>query len=320
MFKRRILHCPGCDDGFYMGRSMSQHLIRSPGCKAFIMARRTTGNDQVAISGPHAPIPDVDDGRSTAESDNGQAFDGHSEAVSGEESIIAEEDQVPVEPDTCSPNLQDVVSFPVAYASSAYHEVQLLKLLHDVGAPNYAFQSFMEWGRNCTRDEYHFQPCPQRYESQIQNLTELVGMRDCRPKTIPVSLAPDNLTLDVVVFPFATMLASLLNCPILNKIENLVVNPLDRFGRYRSPDGRLDEVNSGQWYQDTYDQTIHDGDKEFLAPIIFTMDKTVISEASHLSVYVILFTTSIFNREVSTVHTFNCICSFLTLFPHPFSL
>jgi hypothetical protein len=104
--------------------------------------------------------------------------------------------------------------------------------------------------------------------------------------------------LEVVVFPFATMLSSLLNCPILNKLENLVVNPTDRFGRYESPDGLLDEVNSGQWYRDTYNQSIHDSQNEFLAPIIFTMDKTVISEASHLSVFVILFTTSIFNREV----------------------
>ena len=91
------------------------------------------------------------------------------------------------------------------------------------------------------------------------------------------------------------MLSSLLNCPMLNKIENLVVNPTDRFGRFVLPDGLLDKVNSAQWYQDTYDKVINDSNKECLAPIIFTMDKTVISEASHLSVLFILFTTSIFN-------------------------
>ncbi len=153
------------------------------------------------------------------------------------------------------------------------------------------------------KDKYHFQPYPQRHKSQICNLTQLVGMEDCRPTTIHVSLEPDNLNLEVIVFPFATMLSSLLNCPILNKLENLVVNPTDRFGRYESPDGLLDEVNSGQWYRDTYNQSINDPQNEFLAPIIFTMDKTVISEASHLSVFVILFTTSIFNREVSTLFT-----------------
>ena len=94
------------------------------------------------------------------------------------------------------------------------------------------------------------------------------------------------------------MLSSLHDCPKFNKLENIVVNPHDRFGRYQSPDGLLDEVNSGKWYQDTYDQCILDPENDFLAPIIFTMDKTVISEDSHLSVYVILFTTSLFNREV----------------------
>jgi hypothetical protein len=204
----------------------------------------------------------------------------------------------PCIPTSAESNLQDVISFPIAYTNAAFHEVKLLKLLHSIGAPNYAFQSFMEWGRNCRQDEYNFQPYPQRYEGQIRNLTELVGMEECRPTTIPVTLTPDDLTLDVVVFPFATMLSSLLNCPKLNKLENFVVNPQDRFGRYRSPGGYLDEVNSGKWYQDTYDQCILDPENDFLAPIIFTMDKTVISEASHLSVYVILFTTSLFNRQV----------------------
>ena len=160
----------------------------------------------------------------------------------------------------------------------------------------------MEWGRDCRMDDYHFQPQPQRYESQIRNLTELVGMKGCRPTAIPVTLEPDDLVLDVIVFPFATVLSSLFNCPKLNKLENLVVNPLNRFGRFRSSDGGVSEVNSAQWYDDTYDQVIQDPDKEFLAPIIFTMDKTVISEASHLSVYVILFTTSIYNRAVSYTH------------------
>ena len=51
---------------------------------------------------------------------------------------------------------------------------------------------------------------------------------------------------------------------------------------------------------------IVDKDKDVLAPITFTMDKTVISEASHLSLYVILFTTTLFNREVSAC-MYTCI-------------
>jgi hypothetical protein len=127
-------------------------------------------------------------------------------------------------------NLQNAVLFPHALTDSAFHEVQYLKLLHVIGAPtNYAFQSFMEWERIFLMDTYHFQPCPQKYESQIHVLTQLVGMvEECWPTTIPVSLEPDNLTL-VLVQLFcllaAMMLSSLLNCHILNKLEKLVVNP-----------------------------------------------------------------------------------------------
>ena len=57
------------------------------------------------------------------------------------------------------------------------------------------------------------------------------------------------------------MLSNLLNCPLINKIDNLVVNPCDRFGRFESPDGLLDKANSTQWYQDIYDQVIDDPSK-----------------------------------------------------------
>ena len=35
------------------------------------------------------------------------------------------------------------------------------------------------------------------------------------------------------------MLASLFNCPVLSKLENLVVNPSDRFAKYEAIDRKL---------------------------------------------------------------------------------
>ena len=93
----------------------------------------------------------------------------------------------------------------------------------------------------------NFQPCPQHYESQIHSLTQLVGMDDgCQPTKVPMCLEPDNLVLNMAVFPFATMLPSLLNCSILNKLENLVVNPHDRFGRFESCQGCTGSMDSTQ--------------------------------------------------------------------------
>jgi hypothetical protein len=54
-------------------------------------------------------------------------------------------------------------------------------------------------------------------------LKKLVGMTACRPSHVSVNMYhPDMVEdiIDVVVFDFLTMLASLFNCPVLNKIKN----------------------------------------------------------------------------------------------------
>jgi hypothetical protein len=307
MSKYRIIECPGCGLPFREGRSLSQHFIWSPGCKQ----HATTLSNGLAVSCPplhtssgavaplHGLLPNdneiCDDGVSTGYVPSDSSF---YYPQSDLESLDLDNDnRMDLIQASSEDHLQNVVSFPVAFSNSALHEVELLKLLHQIGAPNHAFPSLMSWARKANENNYHFQPTSMCYESQIRNLTQLVGLSPCRPTITKVSLEPDNLVLDVVVFPFASMLASLLNCPMLNKIENLVVNPEDRYGRCHGD--RLGEVNSAQWYQDTYDRMITNPDKEFLCPIIFAMDKTVISEISHLSVNVILFSTSLFNQNVS---------------------
>ena len=307
MSKYRVAECPGCGLPFREGRSLSQHFIWSPGCKQQV----NNLSHGVASSIPHLPIlptshfmsdklcskvDDTNDDRASHNSLSSNLSLGSSYPDADNEDEVIDDAVAPS--DTCiDDHLQNVVTFPVAFSNAAFHEVELLKLLNQIGAPNHAFQSVMSWAKKADDNAYHFEPSPKCYESQIRNLTELVGMNPCRPTISPVSLEPDDLVLDVVVFPFATMLSSLLNCPMLNKLDNLVVNPQDRYGRF--PGERLGDVNSAQWYQDTYDQMITDPDKDFLCPIIFAMDKTVISEISHLSVNVILFSTTLFNREVS---------------------
>jgi hypothetical protein len=317
MSKHRCVLCPGCGYPFSEGRSLSQHFVWHPACKAISTQLNvaapatqelcTSGLANVATT---SNVKDPLDDSLSQDSQDPESVDFPIDCESATETNTPFIGPPEVLADA---NLQSVVAFPVAFTNAALHEVELLKLLHKIGAPNHAFESLMAWGRAASDHNYHFRPSPQRYESQLRNLTQLVGMTPCRPTIAQVSLEPDNLQLDVVVFPFATMLASLLNCPMLNKMENLVVNPTDRYGRYHSPDGRLGDVNSGQWYQDTYDKVITDPTKDFLCPIIFAMDKTVISEISHLSVHVILFTTTIFNREVRVIITLLCLLMFVSL-------
>lgn len=295
MFVSVYVTCPGCNRQFDPGRSMSLHLYHSPECRPAIAAPLSNeGNHMFCrqVFGNCSPPP----ASNSLVTEFPSAEDLVPPSDCCDEDMFEEETPVDVED-----VLQDAVIFPHGYTTAQKHEAELLKLIHSMGAPNGAFQSIMSWAKTALASGYDFQPSPIAYERQIIQFEKMVGMTACRPSRVSVNMyRPDQVEdiLDVVVFDFPTMLASLFNCPVLNKINNLVVNPQDRFSKYESPDGLLGEVNSGTWYDTAYSHLIKNPDKEFLCPIIFAMDKTVISEMAGLSVLVILFTSSVFNREV----------------------
>ncbi len=108
----------------------------------------------------------------------------------------------------------------------------------------------MAWAWSALSDDYNLIPSPLVYDHHIHQFEKLVGMQSCRPTQVLVDMYhPDMLEdkLEVVVFDFPTMLASLFNCPVLNKVNNLLVNPHGRFAKYEVPNGLLGEVNSGTW-------------------------------------------------------------------------
>ena len=137
------------------------------------------------------------------------------------------------------------------------------------------------------------------YNQVIQQLKKTLNVEAYKPSTIKVQLREDQKELDVVVFDVPTLLASLFNDTELNKLENLVVNTNDRFGKYEPHDNCLGEVNSGHWYKTAYNNLIDNLEKDFLCPLILASDKTTISEMGNLHVDAIFMTTSIFNTQVS---------------------
>jgi hypothetical protein len=48
----------------------------------------------------------------------------------------------------------NVVCFPQTYTNKQQYKVQLLKLAHDIGALNYAFQSKMDRTQNTSKENY----------------------------------------------------------------------------------------------------------------------------------------------------------------------
>ena len=180
-------------------------------------------------------------------------------------------------------------------------ESNLLKLITDMNIPNYAFKKIMEWAKDAYNSGYQFNPKATSYHSQIKQLESFSNLSSVRPYVKPIALQnslddpSDTTTLNVVCCDFTSMLFSLLQDKKLNTESNLVVNKNDHFAKYVSPNGKLGEVNSGLWYEQAYSTMVKDPSKDFLLPIIFAMDKTTISNSASMSVYPVMFTTTIFD-------------------------
>ena len=192
-------------------------------------------------------------------------------------------------------------SDPFVYTNEIRVENNLLKLVTDLNVPNYAFEKIMDWARDAYSSGYQFNPRATNYKSQIKQMQNFSNLKYIRPHIKQAKLPnkrdepSDTTSINVVCCDFTSMLFSLLQDTNINKNENLVVNASDPFSKYVSPNGKLGEVNSGKWYQQAYDSMVKDENKDFLLPIIFAMDKTTISNTAHMSVYAVMFTTTIFD-------------------------
>ena len=84
----------------------------------------------------------------------------------------------------------------------------------------------------------------------------------------------------------------------IESVQKFGYQQTNRFGKYDPPNNRYGEVNSGKWYQNAYNNCINDPEKDFLCPIIFSNDKTTLSDIGDLHVDGIFMTTSLLNNKV----------------------
>ena len=132
----------------------------------------------------------------------------------------------------------------------------------------------------------------------MAHLAKMTCLQDMYPKVVEVPLAKDGFKMPVVCFDFIPMLLSLFNDQDINQLDNLVINPDDPFGKYVSPDGRLDEINSGAFYNLAY-ENMCTKPNDFLCPLVFTTDKTTLSANANLHSHPFMMTTSLFKCKVS---------------------
>jgi len=135
---------------------------------------------------------------------------------------------------------------------------------------------------------------------QMENFSNLKPIRLFnREGILPNSISnpTDTSVHQVVCCNFTSMLISLLQDKNINKMDNLVVNKKGPSSKYISENGKLGEVHSGSWYEQAYKTMVKDISKDFLLPIIFAMDKTTISSTARMSVYAVMFTTTLFDYK-----------------------
>ena len=163
-------------------------------------------------------------------------------------------------------DLQGTCRYIHEHQDSSY--VRILDLLQQFNTPLYAFDSLMKLLREETLtgrldiNQIH----PSR-ETFMKKLVKMFG-GDEQPQKIDVLLETDagldgsftrgpRDVSSVFVFDAEEQIKSLLNdMELFSDIDNLVVDPENPFGRYISPDGRLGEVYSGNWYDHAYTELI----------------------------------------------------------------
>jgi hypothetical protein len=190
------------------------------------------------------------------------------------------------------------------YTLEQKFEICLLKLCTELETPLYAFEEIMNWARHAYLGGYKFLPIQKSYRTQIDKLEKWMGMEDHRPeeKIIEVPGIKNTVdTLKVTRFDFLTQFKSLLDDPVLNRDENLVINSTDRFQKYTPPNGRLGECLSGSWYNHAWDEMEKDGICDFMIPIILYIDKTQVSISGKLSICPVQMSLGIFTEKASSL-------------------
>ena len=332
--KTRINHlfkCPSglCGKGFDTEQGANMHLVKSAACRfnianphrnqpslAFGMTDTDLNTwmvDDRSVTFPvntNKEIPEHDNSsESTAGSDSEQpeVFPWDDDSLTTDDvSVDSDGDpNVPIcDPDKiedCKPAAvaTSVMRPRVSYTNEQLQETKLLKILNDANVPHFLFKQLTNWASEASESGYDFHPGRMSRDAQVKYLEKWLGLKYCRPQTKLLCLPGDMLYVPVTTFDFKDMLYSLLTNPYLvYDLTELDVNPDDPFSRYKSKDNRLPCVNSGQFYNNAYDNLITDPETEMLVPIVWACDETMLTKGGKAGCCPLVFSTSIFGQNI----------------------
>ena len=176
--------------------------------------------------------------------------------------------------------------------------INLMKLLNDMHAPDYAFQQILRWAVSAQADGFDFNG--NRGFSRKSNLKWMFEMTQNAHLTLPLvhAIQQENKQIaEIVCYDFVPVALSLLQDRSVMTQTNMALDMRNPLAMYYPPDGRLGEAMSGSVYRDMYKRYITNPAKQLLCPLISWFDRTVISGNDKFSLAPYMFTFAIFTEK-----------------------
>ena len=176
--------------------------------------------------------------------------------------------------------------------------IDLLKVLDNMNAPDYAFKDILLWARGANSANYTFNPPGGLSRSKSIDLLfdTMPNARQLLPSIVPIA-CEDGSASNVIVFDFVPQLLSLLQNPSRMIQENLVIDVTSPLKPCQSPGGMLGEALSGSVYSEAYARYITEPHRQLFVPIIQWIDRTHVTGNSRFSLKPYMFTPAIFTEK-----------------------
>ena len=198
--------------------------------------------------------------------------------------------------------------------------LKLQNILHRSNCPMSVYDKVMEWAQTYKQDLFTNTSNPSH--SQLVELCskklfgggkkgdshKVLGMY---PSTQHIKL-PTNREVDVTTFSFRKMVCHMLSDDDLMKWDNLIYQKLgeNSFHVDTNPNQDLGEINTGKWFQKTYEEFIEsnpigpNGRRRILCPIIFYIDGLSLDAYGKLTLEPLTFTLGLFKRKLRNLAAF----------------
>ena len=153
-----------------------------------------------------------EDGQQHSDSKFGLLHDDDSDFVAGSPGHAIYKDTGEPDPELyCSHENEDYNTSTVSQKSV----VNLLYLLNKMEAPDYVFQSIMEWAHECLHEGFDFNPCMTQKANIAWMYNSIHNAKHMLPFPWTIKLLdalPNMETMDVICYDFVAQLLSILQC------------------------------------------------------------------------------------------------------------